>query len=193
MKPTGTRHASRSRPSPAPRPGPGRRPRVSLDDLDIRILRTLQNDGRASFRQVARRVGASVTTVSTRVRQLSGLGVLQGFVPLVSVQRLAEVGRAPDCAVLYVHPTDAAPQAIQEVAAAIAGYPGVCYIFELHGRSELMVLASTPTAEETTDLLTAIRELPGVSRARAMGIERVHKERPGHPVGPPPALATPAV
>jgi DNA-binding Lrp family transcriptional regulator len=137
-------------------------------------------------------VGASVTTVSTRVRQLSGLGVLQGFVPLVSVQRLAEVGRAPDCAVLYVRPTDATSEGIQGVAAAIAECPGVCYIFELHGSPELMVLASTPTPDETTDLLSAIRELPGVSRARAMGIERVHKERPGHPVGPPPAFVAPA-
>ncbi|NNN16968.1 MAG: Lrp/AsnC family transcriptional regulator [Thermoplasmata archaeon] len=171
---------------------PGRRPRPALDALDIKILRALQNDGRASFRRVARRVGASVTTVSTRVHQLSGLGVLQGFVPLVSVQRLAEVGRAPHCAVLYVEPVGDSPEAISAVAAGVALRPGVCYIFELRGSSELIVLASTATSAESTALLRALRELPGVARARALPIQRVHKERPGHPIGPPLPVAVPA-
>ena len=130
-----------------------------------------------------------MTTVSTRVRQLSGLGVLQGFVPLVSVQRLAEVGRAPYCEVLYVEPVGASPGEISAAAAAMAACPGVCYIFELRGSSELMVLASTPTPAELAELRKAIGGLPGIAGYRAMSIQRVHKERPGHPVGSPDPMA----
>ena len=133
-----------------------------------------------------------MTTVSTRVHQLRGLGVLQGFVPLVSVQRLAEVGRAPHCAVLYVAPVGESPDAISMVAADIARRSGVCYIFEIRGSSELIVLASTATSAESAALLKDLREMPGVARARALRIQRVHKERPGHPIGPPLPLAVPA-
>ena len=88
--------------APLVRRGRHRGPTEPLDALDVAILGALQTDGRASLRRVAKGVGASVTTVSSRVRALERLGVLQGFVPLVSVQRLAAVGRSPHCVVLFV-------------------------------------------------------------------------------------------
>lgn len=49
------------------------------DDLDVRIVRELQRDGRVSFNELARRLGVSTPTVSYRVKRLEDVGIIQGY------------------------------------------------------------------------------------------------------------------
>jgi DNA-binding Lrp family transcriptional regulator len=177
--------SQRSAPEPLVRRGRRRTPVDPLDRLDVAILAALQVDGRASLRRVARMVGASVTTVCSRVRALEHLGVLQGFVPLVSVQRLAALGRSPHCVVLHVAPRDHSPRGIEEVARLVAREPSVCYLFQMAGTSELMALASSASVPATDRLIRSLSEMPSVARVHPISITRVYKERPGHPVGVP--------
>ncbi len=176
---------TRSRGSLTRRGRPSRGTRSSLDKLDEAILTVLQRDGRASLRQVARRVGASVTTVSTRVRHLNRLGVLKGFAALISVQRLGEIGRSPNCVLLFVEPRGEAPRDRDRAARAIARAPQICYVFEVARGTELLALASTPSPEASRDLVESLRQLPEVVRVRTLPIHKVHKERPSHPMGEP--------
>lgn len=178
---------------PLVRRGRPRGPAEPLDLLDVAILEALQRDGRASLRRVAAKVGASVTTVSTRVRGLERTGVLQGFVPLVSVQRLAAVGRSPHCAVLFVAPHDRSRSGVEATARAVAEAPNVCYLFQMVGSPELMAFASTVSERATAQLVEHLATLPGVDAVRPIYIARVHKERPGHPVGEPKSVPTRAV
>src|SRR2546430_17523246 len=59
-----------------------------LDDLDVQILRLLNADARKSFREIAKAVDASLSTVSNRVRKLEDEGVILGYVPVLSEPRL---------------------------------------------------------------------------------------------------------
>ncbi len=54
-------------------------PRERLDDLDRAILRLLQDDGRISNAELARRVGLSPPSVLQRVRRLETLGFVQRY------------------------------------------------------------------------------------------------------------------
>lgn len=175
---------------PGPRRrGPGvprgrrRKGTAQVDRLDEAILTALQADGRASLRRVAQEVGVSVTTVSARVRGLERLGVLQGFVPLLSVQRLSALGRSPCCTVFRIVPRRTGPVGLAQLAHRLADIPSVCYLFELNGSGEFMALASTGTRAETGALLRSLRRVPGIARVRPTPILRVHKERPNHPIG----------
>ena len=50
---------------------------TEFDDTDRAILRALQEDGRRSFRAIARGVGVSEGTVRTRVRRIEEAGALR--------------------------------------------------------------------------------------------------------------------
>lgn len=156
--------------------------RLSLDRLDVAILRALQRDGRASFRRVARSVDASVTTVSTRVRRLRRLGILTGFVPLVDAQRLQDAGRSLCCLFCHIRPVSSRPAGVARLAARVSAHPDVCYVFEVASRNELIALASTPSVEAGRELVQELARLPGVASLEAAPILRVHKERPRHPI-----------
>jgi len=60
----------------------------ALDDLDLRILRLLNADARKSFREIAKAVDASLSTVSNRVRKLEEEGIITGYAPIVNEGRL---------------------------------------------------------------------------------------------------------
>ncbi|MCL6517525.1 Lrp/AsnC family transcriptional regulator [Alicyclobacillus sp.] len=52
-------------------------PRKYVDELDVRIIAHLQQDGRKSYREIAEDVGVSERTVRMRVERLREQGVLQ--------------------------------------------------------------------------------------------------------------------
>ena len=87
-----------------------------MDDLDRRIAAALQVNGRATWRQVARAVGSSESTVARRAQHLIDSGFMRvtavadpircGFGYPVLVQLKCEVGTAEDAAELLAERPD---------------------------------------------------------------------------------------
>jgi DNA-binding Lrp family transcriptional regulator len=61
---------------------------VELDELDIDILRSLNENARKSFRDIAKELHVSLTTVSNRVKAMEREGVIQGYMPVVDATKL---------------------------------------------------------------------------------------------------------
>lgn len=69
---------------------------MDLDDLDWRILEHLQQDGRMTFTELARRVNLSAPATTERVRRLEQLGVITGYAAVVDpAARPAHSGHRP--------------------------------------------------------------------------------------------------
>ncbi|MFD9790113.1 Lrp/AsnC family transcriptional regulator [Streptomyces sp. NPDC059070] len=60
----------------------------SPDATDWRILDALQQDGRATFAELARAVAMSPSAVTERVRRLEEAGVISGYTAVVNQERL---------------------------------------------------------------------------------------------------------
>jgi DNA-binding Lrp family transcriptional regulator len=54
-----------------------------IDELDRKIVRVLNTNGRKSFREVAKEVGTSATAVINTVKKLEAAGAVRGYVPVV--------------------------------------------------------------------------------------------------------------
>ncbi len=54
------------------------------DELDKKIIRSLNENARKSFREVAKDVGTSVTAVIHRVKKFEDSGTIKGYIPLVN-------------------------------------------------------------------------------------------------------------
>ncbi len=57
---------------------------VMLDELDRRIIQTLNENARRSFREIAKEVGASVTAVINKVKKLEEAGAIRGYIPVLN-------------------------------------------------------------------------------------------------------------
>lgn len=54
-----------------------------LDDIDIGIVTSLQQDGRKSFRQISREIGVSTPTVQARYQRLVNIGLIKSISPII--------------------------------------------------------------------------------------------------------------
>ena len=63
-------------------------PMVKLDELDLRILAVMNQDARKSYRDIAKEVQTSISTVSNRVRKLEAEGVITGYAPLIDETKI---------------------------------------------------------------------------------------------------------
>lgn len=61
-----------------------------LDDTDIKIVTSLQQDGRKSFRQIARELGISTPTVQTRYKRLVNIGLIKSISPIIDSTNLTK-------------------------------------------------------------------------------------------------------
>lgn len=136
-----------------------------MDDLDRLILQTLQDDGRAAFTAIAKRVGVSETTVRARYRLL----VQQGIVRTVGIVDPAALGfHAPALIAIAAEPGH-----VEEVARRIAALPEVSYLVMTLGDWDLMVEVFCRDLQHLSELiLHQIHRIPGIRTTEALMIAR---------------------
>ncbi|PTB88410.1 leucine-responsive transcriptional regulator, partial [Pseudidiomarina aestuarii] len=62
--------------------------KITIDRIDRKILRLLQNDGRMTNVTLADKVGLSATACSERVRKLEKEGVIEGYFARINPAKL---------------------------------------------------------------------------------------------------------
>ncbi|MGC8975333.1 MAG: Lrp/AsnC family transcriptional regulator, partial [Thermoprotei archaeon] len=67
---------------------------VEIDKLDVKILAKLLEDSRIPFRQLARDLGVSESTIYLRVKRLRSSKVLKGYTADVDLNKLGFLQQA---------------------------------------------------------------------------------------------------
>lgn len=141
--------------------------KLALDSVDVAILEGLQEEGRRSYRQIARDVGVSEGTVRARVRRLEDAGVLR-VIAFVDPSRLGS-------SVLALVLVRVATAQHDAVVAALAALPEATYVSSLVGRADVYIQIICEDNESLWNLVSAIRGLPGVLETETMLEMAVHK------------------
>jgi DNA-binding Lrp family transcriptional regulator len=140
----------------------------SLDDLDRQIVAALQVNGRATWQQISRAVGASESTVSRRANRLLQQGVV----------RIAGVADPIRCGL--GHPVllqvECAVGAVGSVARALALRPDVRFLALLTGTYDLVLEIIVPSrAHLATVLVEQLNSVPGITRVTTESVVRNFK------------------
>jgi DNA-binding Lrp family transcriptional regulator len=133
----------------------GRLPR--LDRLDVALIRELQRNGRASFRDLAGRLSVSERTVSTRVARMISDNVLQ----IIAVGNPLTLGFE---AMAWLGIRVAEGARIEQTAASLADVPGIDYVVLPAGRYDLMAeLVCRDQTELLNRLQRGVGAIDGIS------------------------------
>ena len=61
---------------------------TKLDKIDLAIINSLMQDGRKSFRQIAREIKVSTPTVESRFEKMKSMGVINSIQPIINVNKI---------------------------------------------------------------------------------------------------------
>lgn len=140
-----------------------------LDSLDRQIISLLQQDGRASNVEIARRLGVSEATVRKRLDRLLAERVAR----IVAVPEAAKVGLAT--ATFISLDVDLAQ--LDRIADALVQLPEIRAIYYTSGESDLILEAWFPSGDELLRFLTRqIASIPGIRRAATSHVLQTLKD-----------------
>jgi len=59
-----------------------------MDDLDYKIIEKLNQDARKSYREIARELDVSLTTISNRIKKIENEKIIERYIPLINQEKI---------------------------------------------------------------------------------------------------------
>jgi len=145
---------------------------LDLDDIDKRILRTLQSEGRLPMVDLAARVGLSPTPCQRRVKRLEETGAIERYAALLSP---AVTGRSTQ-ALVQVTLDDHSERTVAAFAAAIRARPEVAACYAVTGDMDFLLHVMVADLAAFSDFaMNALLRMPGVRGTRSSFIMQAVK------------------
>lgn len=152
---------------------------MKLDAVDREILRILQDDGRITNVELARRVGISAPPCLRRVRALEDAGLITGFHAALDAPALGY----PLTVFAMVGLHSQAEDDLRAFEALAAGWPLVRECFMLQGEIDFMLkIVARDLAEFQTFLTSQLTPAPNVASVKTALTIRAAKNLPGVPL-----------
>ena len=135
---------------------------AKLDDIDLKILAALQENGRLSNIDIAERVGLSHSSCSRRITRLERDGVILGYRALTDRHQMGLTVRAY-CGVIREPGTG-----WEEVARELAELDGVVSVSAVSGDVDLMLeIVARDMQHYSMVVLHRLSKVKGVSATRS--------------------------
>jgi len=128
-----------------------------IDNLSGKIIDSLNDNARKSFREIAKETGTSVTAVINSVKGLEAKGVIRGYIPVIDS---AAVGFDLN-AVIAVRISQGK---IMEAQKKIAEDPRVFAVYDVTGEWDCIVLARFRGRDDLNRFIKKINAFPNIDR-----------------------------
>jgi len=128
-----------------------------LDKVDKKILREYLKDSRQSFREVAKKIDASVGTVLTRTKRMEKDGIIKGYTAIIDYEKLGYE-------LTVVIEMTVSKGKLLEVDEKIAKIHDSCAVYDTTGLTDAIVIAKFKTREELSKFTKSSLAIPHVER-----------------------------
>lgn len=132
---------------------------MTLDDIDIKILELLQEDGRQSHAAIGKATDLTGPAVYARIQRLEREGVIKGYSVLLDAEK---IGR-PLAAFVRIG-TIANADIDSPFEQFVLNEPQILECHDVDGEDSYILKVRTTTPRSLRDLLAKIRAIPGVTR-----------------------------
>ncbi|HEX6230418.1 MAG TPA: Lrp/AsnC family transcriptional regulator [Actinomycetota bacterium] len=146
-----------------------------LDPRDLAIIEALQEDARATYAEVGRRVGLAASSVHDRVRKLEQVGAIRGYRAVVDPRALG----LDVTALIAVTPLD--PTQPDDLPERVSGFPEVEDCYSVAGEANYILKVRTRTTGDLEDLIRRLREKGEVQTRTTVVLSIPFEGRPPAP------------
>ena len=146
-----------------------------LDDRDLAIIACLQDDARATYADVAARVGLSASSVHERVRKLETSGTIRGYRAIVDPEAIGLMVTA----LIAVTPLD--PQQPDDLPERLADFPEVEDCLSVAGEANYVLKVRTRSTSDLEELIRRLRDKAGVATRTTIVLSIPTRAAPSHP------------
>jgi Lrp/AsnC family leucine-responsive transcriptional regulator len=141
-----------------------------LDELDLKILRTLQSNGRTKRNVLAEEVGLSIPSVSDRLKKLEENGIIEGYYTKVKRQAFGF-----DILAFIVIMMDSSKH-YKDLIKHVEKQPNVIECYSVLGEGSHVLKVAVKNTESLEKLLSDIQTWTGVTSTKTTYVLSTIKE-----------------
>ena len=145
----------------------------SLDEIDLGILKILQEDCRTPLEQIANELRVPKSTIHYRIKRLEEEGIIEGYYAKVNHARLGE-----DYLTVTFVRAKYGPGYHKKAGQKFSEIPGVWGVYFIFGENDFILITRSSDREDYLRKLEKIMNMPEVERTNTEVIAKVIKEDP---------------
>ena len=142
---------------------------VKIDEIDIKILRELQEDARKSLKEIAEKVGVAEGTVYNRLNKMKNIGLIKKFIPVIDYSMLGYDLTA-------IIGVTAEGRYLVDIEREVAKEPNVTAVYDVTGDFDFLVVAKFKDRDSLNSFVKKIAGMKNVKRTYTMLVLNVVKE-----------------
>ncbi len=128
---------------------------MTYDNLDLKIINLLLEDGRASLRSLGEELDVSVTTVSNHLKSMEEEGIIEGFKPIVSYP---DLGYTVTCVLMIKAEGDGLRDLVEELEQE----KSFINVYEVTGDFDIIATGKFKDTEDMNDTIKNLLNKPMV-------------------------------
>ena len=130
---------------------------MQIDDIDIIILKELQEDFTTSYRDIAKKLNLSVGTVHNRVKKLTDIGVIKSFIAVLDPEKL---GFELTAVILM----QVEGGKIVDIEKTISSSKSVTAVYDTTGEFDIVAIAKFRSREELNAFIKETIKMDAIKR-----------------------------
>lgn len=147
---------------------------MPFNEIDRLLLDELIKDGRASYVELAKKVGLSRVAVKDRIQNLMDKGIIENFTVAINSEKFGKKVSA-------FFEVDVEPKQLQEVAQNLVDNPAVASIYQMTGPSTLHMHVLVEDFKMLESFINdELYSVQGITRVESHVILKRFKSRTGY-------------
>lgn len=144
---------------------------LKLDEVNMKILRCIQEDPKMRIRDLASKLNIPKSTVYYRLRKLEELGVIKGYNVILDSEKLGF-----EYLVVILVRGKYGPKYHEEIGKFLSKNPYIQAIYYVLGETDFVVIGKFPCKEKYMEFLESLINSQFIERSSTMVIAKVIKE-----------------
>jgi DNA-binding Lrp family transcriptional regulator len=142
---------------------------MSIDEIDLKILKNLLVDARQSARKLSLKLGISTVTVLSRMQKLEKLKIIKGYTAILDDEKLGY-----DLTALIEISVKKGQMALVEKE--VSTLDNVCAVYDITGQTDTIVVAKFKNREELSEFVKQLSSKPNVENTNTHMVLNTVKE-----------------
>jgi DNA-binding Lrp family transcriptional regulator len=120
---------------------------VKIDTINKKILFYLQKDARMTYKEIAKELKRSETTVRDRIKAMERVGIIQGYTALINKTDLG----LNFFAMIFANPTTSSE--LDSITEKIKKVKNVLRVYQISGHQRLAIFMVAPSYKELKEII----------------------------------------